>query len=303
MSRRNKRVLAGLLAVMAGAPAHGQTVAPPAPLAVAEPNAPQAAGASFPPFADLDPGAGAGLNCAVRPLQVVNVAAPVNGIIAKVHVRPGQTVQAGQLLVSFDTTIAETDLALAEAREKDTSALFMADRKLQGLNAKLARLDQARASRAIPEADYEAAALDRDMAQGELAKARADHDEATIQADRARKVVDISQVHSPVAGTVAEGLIDPGEQPDKDQPIAVITVTDPLRIEAYVPAAELAAFLARPRIQARIGPGLYDLTRDYVASVADVSSGTVSVFFTLHAPQVLPGLDCVIPPLTTAFGG
>jgi multidrug efflux pump subunit AcrA (membrane-fusion protein) len=248
-------------------------------------------------------GGGFGVNCAIRPLQVVNVAAPVNGIIARVHVKPGQRVRAGDPLVTFDTEIARTDLAMAKARAADASAVEIAGRRSEGLGLRVDRLRVARESRAIPEADYEAAVMERDIALGELAKAEAERRFAQIEAERSRQIVEKSVVRSPVDGTVGEGLIDPGEAPGGDQSIATITVSDPLRVEAYVPTAMVAEFIARPAFHAEIAGGREDLTLDYVSAVADLSSATLSVFFLLHAPDVLPGLDCRIAPLSPAPNG
>ena len=239
-----------------------------------------------------------GVNCAIRPLRVIEVAAPVNGIIAEVHVRPGQKVRAGDPLVSFDTDIAKIDLAMAEVRAADTSAIEIAERRLQGLNLRAERMTKARESNAVSEADYDAAILERDLAAGELAAAKADLAEAQIEAERNRTALDKAVVRSTVDGTVGEGLIDPGETPSANQPIATITETDPLRIEAYVPTQALAEFIARPSHKAAIAGTLYDVEMDYVSAVADLSSDTVSVFFTLRAAEIIPGLDCSIPPLT-----
>ena len=93
------------------------------------------------------------VNCAIRPVQVVNVAAPVNGIIAEVHVKPGQAVRTGDALVTFDTDIARTDLAMAEAKAANTSSVEIAQRRLTGLSRRVERLQKARQSRAISEAD------------------------------------------------------------------------------------------------------------------------------------------------------
>ena len=104
---------------------------------------------------------------------------------------------------------------------------------------------------------------------------------------------------------MAEGLISPGETPGAEQPIATITVTEPLRIEAYVPTSALAEFILVPAHRVAIAGTVHVVTLDYVSAVADLSSSTVSVFFTLRAPQVIPGLDCTMPqtPLNPAIPG
>ena len=232
------------------------------------------------------------VSCAVRASREVKVAPPVSGVIETVEVRPGQQVAAGDVLVRFDAALGRAELALAEARAADASARDSAATRVTALEVRLARLERALKSRAIPESEVETARLDLDSARGDLARAEAELHLAALEADRVRLGVERSVVRSPVAGTVAEALIDPGEAPDAQQPIA--TITDPLRVEAYVPAAEVPAFIAASDFRARIGGAEHGLDFDYAAPLADVSSSTISVFFTLQAPGLLPGLDCVI---------
>ncbi|MCL4069183.1 efflux RND transporter periplasmic adaptor subunit [Pseudomonas sp. GX19020] len=248
---------------------------------------------------DLAPGfAPMPVSCAVRALREVRVAAPVSGVIASVAVRPGQKVAEGEVLARFDSQLAEAELALAEARASDTAARDSATARIAALTSRLARLEKALRSRAVSEAEVETARLDLDLAKGELLRAEAELRFAGLEAARVRVGVEKAVIRSPVAGTVGEMLIDAGEAPDSQQPIAVITVTDPLRVEAWVPSSEVPAFLAMTSFRARIGGTERPLDFDYAAPMADISSGTISVFFTLTAPDLLPGLDCQIitPP-------
>lgn len=241
------------------------------------------------------PGAGGdGIACAVRPSQVVTLAAPMDGIISEVAVRPGQTVAVGELVATFDTALGEAEVALAAARAADRSALNLANTRVAALEIKLGRLEQALQTRAVSQADVDAARLDLDTALGDVARAEADLKRADLELKRARIAVARAEVRSPVAGVVAEGVIDPGEAPGPDQPIATISVTEPLRIEAYVPSAQVPAVLAEEDHIVRIAGVDHAVSLDYTSSMADVSSRTISIFFTLSDTTVLPGLDCVL---------
>ncbi|MBV7407464.1 efflux RND transporter periplasmic adaptor subunit [Maritimibacter sp. DP1N21-5] len=268
-----------ILALALAGPAFGQGVTPP-------PGWPGGEG-------------GAGIPCAVRPSRVVTLAAPMDGVIARVHVRPGQSVSAGDLVAEFDTALGRAEEALAQARAADRSMLDLARTRLAGLEVKLGRLEQALETRAVSAADVDAARLERDSAKGEVARAEADLRRAVLELERARVALSRAEVRAPVDGVVAEGVIDPGEAPGPNQPIATLTVTNPLRIEAYVPAGRAPEVLAATGHEARIGGTLHPVTLDYASAMADVSSRTISIFFTLSAPGVLPGLDCV---LTTPTG-
>ncbi|RRH73844.1 efflux RND transporter periplasmic adaptor subunit [Falsigemmobacter faecalis] len=259
----------------------GLTAPPPAPvLPLAQPLQAGAAAATQ------------SISCAVRASREVKVAAPVSGVVEAVKVRPGQQVKKGDVLARFDMRLIGAELALAEARAEDHSVRDTAAARVAGMALRHERLQGALKSRAVSQAEEETARLELDLARGELARAEAELRFAALEAARVAVMADKSEVKSPVDGMIGEMLINPGEAPDAQQPIAVIIVTDPLRVEAWVPAAKAPALLARTGHRAEIGGSPRDLIFDYAAAAADMSSGTISFFYTLSAPDLLPGLDC-----------
>jgi multidrug resistance efflux pump len=97
---------------------------------------------------------------ALAPAEVVPkggrvIAAPLDGVIAQVVVRPNQTVQRGDLLVRFDATtlkaqadVAERALAVAEAELKANSQRAFQDAESAArLDLLAARVEQKRAER------------------------------------------------------------------------------------------------------------------------------------------------------------
>lgn len=231
--------------------------------------------------------------CTVSPLQTVDLAAPVAGIIESVAVKPGQRVAKGDVIALFDSATARSELAIADLRAGSTKARDIAQSRLAGLERRLSRLTAASASRSVPAADLEQAQLDVDLARGEVSRESEAIELARLDAERARLLVEKSTVRAPVSGSIGETLIDPGESPTQ-APIATIYVTDPMKIETYVPVAVLAGFLQSPAFSAEIAGKSYPITFDHRANVADLSSNTLSVFFHISAAEVLPGLDCKV---------
>lgn len=238
------------------------------------------------------------LNCTIRPSNVVEIAAPVPGVIREVHVKPGQEVKAGDLLAVFDDDLARAELAMAEARATSTSARDAAIARRDGLLRKLERLERARLQRAISEADLEQAQLELALAEGDIEAQEEALSLAAIDVERARLVLAKTRVVSPVSGVVGEDPIDPGESPTQ-QPIVTIYVVKPLRVEAYVPTALLPSFIERPNYAIIVNgkaAAPVPVTLDHVSQVADLSSDTQSVFFTFDAPGILPGYKCQMLP-------
>lgn len=238
------------------------------------------------------------MNCAIRPMSVVEIAAPGPGVVREVRVKPGQEVKEGDVLAIFDQDVAAAELALAEARAADTSAYDAAMIRLSGLKKKLERLDQARLRRAISEAEFESAELELAAAEGEVAKQDAALNLAELEAERARAVLSKATVTSPVDGIVGEDPIDPGESPSS-KPIVTLYVVKPLRVETYVPTLQLPVFLAKGDFAVIVSGNQAEpvpVALDHVSQVADLSSDTQSVFFLLDTPGVLPGYKCQMVP-------
>ncbi|QEE37543.1 hypothetical protein FTO60_17410 (plasmid) [Octadecabacter sp. SW4] len=96
---------------------------------------------------------------------------------------------------------------------------------------------------------------------------------------------------------MGEDLIDVGESP-QGRHVAIIYVNTPLRVEAFVATPLLADFLARETFEIVVNGNTsapVEVTPDYVAQVADLSSGTQSVYFTLTSDEILPGYQCLFP--------
>lgn len=240
---------------------------------------------------------GFGINCAIRPLQVVELAAPLPGIVSQVLVQPGATVAAGDIIARFDSDVSEAILAAAELRAGLTAGRDAATAKRDALIERVERLREGVQRRAVSQADLDAARLDLTIAEGELAREEDQLRLAAQQVLEARIAVDKATLRSPVAGQIGEDLIAVGENPQNSH-VAIVYVTDPLRVEAYVPTTQLAGFLGKPSFEIVVNGDRANpvpVTLDYVSQVADLSSNTQSVYFTLDAPDILPGYQCLFP--------
>ncbi|MCF2872361.1 biotin/lipoyl-binding protein [Octadecabacter sp. G9-8] len=238
---------------------------------------------------------GFGINCAIRPLQVVEIAAPTSGIVSEVFVRPGSTVAKGDLIATFDADLINAQLAAAEVRATLTAGRDAAQAQRDALAVRVNRLRQGVARRAVSQSDLEAARLELATAQGALSRETDLLVLAELEAEEARIALTKTEVRSPVAGAIGEDLIDVGESP-QGRHVAIVYVNDPLRVEAYVPTPLLADFLGRDAFEIVVNQQTtVPVTLDYVAQVADLSSNTQSVYFTLDADNILPGYQCLFP--------
>lgn len=240
---------------------------------------------------------GFGINCTIRPLQIVEIAAPVPAIVSAVHVRPGDTVAQGDLIASFDSDLIRVQLQAAEARATSTAGRDAAEQQREALVARVERLRQGVLRGAVSQADLEAARFELATAQGTLNRETELLRLAELEANEARVALGKTEVRSPVAGQVGEDIINVGESP-QGRPVAIVYVNTPLRVEAFVPTPLLADFLAREQFAIIVNGNSsepVEVAPDYVAQVADLSSNTQSVYFTLTSDEILPGYQCLFP--------
>lgn len=241
------------------------------------------------------------VNCTIKPLQSVEVSVPLPGIVAEVFVRPGMQVSEGAPLLALDDTLLRREFALAQSRAAGDATLNLAVTRRDGLARKEARLARARARNAVSVAEHEAAALELASAEGDILRERESLELARLEMERVAASLSALEINSPVTGVVGEDLINVGEAAGREH-VATIYVNQPLRVEAFVPSAFFGKFVEQTKYSVIVN-GSEENARlvefDYAAQLADLASNTISVFFRLTAPDVLPGSKCM---MTTAGG-
>ncbi|MEB3329080.1 MAG: efflux RND transporter periplasmic adaptor subunit [Candidatus Sericytochromatia bacterium] len=152
----------------------------------------------------------------IQPFAKVDLRSKVAGQVLKLHVRTGDQVRAGQVLLELDATDLRRQAALAEA----DVAIARAQLSGLGSDARQAELVEARAqlreARKRPEpAEAEAARRRLEVLQarlsGEEAQARAQLRKAELSLSAAREQLGRAVLRSPVSGTVVHRAIEVGE--------------------------------------------------------------------------------------------
>lgn len=185
--------------------------------------------------------------------ETVAIGTDLSGLVAAVHVRPGDTVAAGAPLFSLDDRRLRAALAEAVA----TLAATVADRAEAGAALASARAERDRAAadaaryRDLARSDIaasrqriETAVADSRKAEAQigLAEARIAAAEAAIaraaaQRDRAAVDLDKTVLRAPFAGTVLRVNVRPGEfaqGPAGSEPLVLFGLIDPLHVRVQV---------------------------------------------------------------------
>ncbi|WP_414639144.1 efflux RND transporter periplasmic adaptor subunit [Archangium sp.] len=155
--------------------------------------------------------------------QSVNVLPQVAGYVRRIHVRPGQKVEAGAPLIDVDSR--EESAALETARAQRTSSEVT--------------LEQARRTRARIESLYKeglASAQELEQSRAQVETLEANTRAAAAQEVQREVQLQFNTVRAPFAGTVGDVLVRVGDFVSATTPLTSVAQADVLEVSVAVPS-------------------------------------------------------------------
>jgi len=242
-----------------------------------------AAHADGPPLATAPVRALAGAATAfegvVEAVRQTAIASQVAGAVVEIAVKPGERVNAGQVLVRIDARAAEQSVAASEAEVRSAKAsLEVATREFE-------RQKQLFESRFTSRA-----ALDRAEAEYKATQARVAAQLAHANVARAQSGYFV--VSAPYAGVVADAPVMPGDMALPGR--VLLTLYDPavLRVAASVPESAMAGVSLGSEVKAEV-PALS-------ADRAWIAPAHIEVLPTVDPATHTVVVRLVLPPSTDA---
>lgn len=208
----------------------------------------------------------------VSSLNSVDVRPQVSNLVAKVHIREGQFVKAGDLLFTLDDRADRVNLQKAEAQlAKDQATLADAERQL------------ARSRELLSKGFISQSAVDTVQTQVEAARATLRADKAAIEAARVALGYDTIRVSS--AGRAGAITIFPGSLVQSNATTLVtISQLDPIAVTFTLPERELNALLAAQKsgdikVSAKLANSAAPLEGriSFIDNAVDQQNGTIKV--------------------------
>lgn len=238
-------------------------------------------------------------DCVVEPQQIVKLASPVVGVIARLDVDRGDIVRKGQIVGKIEDGVEAASLALAGAKATNDHVVKSAESRVLFLRRKHGRLSELHTKSISSLATLEEAEAELQIAEQQLKEAHLNRELARLEVAHAEEVLNQRTLRSPINGVVVERLLVPGEYRNDQSPILTLAQIDLLRVEVFVPIAHFGTIWVGSKAEVRpeypVG-GAFVATVAVVDHVLDAASGTFGVRLALPNPQLaLPsGLRCKV---------
>jgi RND family efflux transporter MFP subunit len=238
-------------------------------------------------------------HCVIEPQQVVKLASPVVGVVARLDVDRGDIIHRGQVLGKLEDAVEAAALLLAKARATNEYTSKSMEARLDFLRSKHKRVNELYEKAFSSQDALEEAEAAAKVAEQQLKEAELNREIAYLQIRHDEEVLNQRTLRSPFDGVVVERLLQPGEYRNEQTPIITLAQIDLLRVEAFVPTAYYGRIQTGSQAQVRpekpIG-GIHTAVVTVVDRVLDAASGTFGVRLALpNADLRLPaGISCTI---------
>jgi HlyD family secretion protein len=250
----------------------------------------------------------------------VSVGAQITGTVERVPVAEGQSVAAGQVLIEIENTewraaSAQAEIAVAQARARlrqlrevqapvaeqalRQARVTLDNARSQGRRAEdlfrqgfigAAALDDARKAEHLAEAQWQAAQKQLQSAQpggSDLAVAESALAQAQAGAAAARSRLAYTRIAAPVAGTLIDRSVEPGDVVQPGKALMVLSPAGATQLVVQIDEKNLA--LLRPGQAARASADAYpelrfDAQLAYINPGVDAQRGSIEVKLAVPSP-------------------
>ncbi len=191
----------------------------------------------------------------LTPWQQTTLSATFAGKITQLNVKDGDTVKAGEVLITLDTRAIELKYQQAQAA--------LQSKKLQVAQAreKLQRLDKLRQKGFASDTKYDTASRQLAIYQAQVKSAK-----ASLQLIKKQRKDAV--IRAPFDGKIAQRLADRGEVVNAGQPLLKLVDLHYLQLVAMVPSADIASVSPGQDAQFQVNA---DATQVYHGKVARIS--------------------------------
>ena len=237
------------------------------------------------------PGVAGEFDCVIEPRQVLELRAPIEGLIERIRVDRGDLVRRGQELAVLDSSVDRASAAMARHRSQMEGAIRSGESRVEFSSRKFDRAQNLQTQNFVSAQARDEAATEKRLAESEFLDAKDNRRLAELELQRQMEIIRLKTILSPINGVVVERLLHPGEFAEAGvgrKPILKLAELDVLHVEVLLPVEAygrvkrgMDVFVA-PEIPAG---ARYSAKVTVIARLVDAASGTFGVRMELRNPQ------------------
>jgi RND family efflux transporter MFP subunit len=176
--------------------------------------------------------------CVMDAARIISLSARTPGVLDEVLVTKGQRVAKGEVVARTDSSMERAALRILQTRAATTAAIESQQARLDYAQAQLDRAEQLQKQNAQSQVKVEEMRYEVALARTQLQQAEADRASAKAEAERAEVAVENTNIRAPVAGVITEVSLSSGEYVTADRHVVVLAQTDPIHVDAFLPAED-----------------------------------------------------------------
>src|SRR5574343_272590 len=203
------------------------------------------------------------LDGVVEAVRQATVAAQAPGRVARLLVKVGDRVKAGQVLATIDDRDTQTGVARSQAQ------VAQADAEMANALANVQRTRDLRRQGFVSQAAL-------DVAESQYQAAQAGRQGAGAGAQQARLAQSFTQVTAPFDGYVSETLAQAGDLALPGKPVATVYAPQPLRVVVQLPTSMAPQARSAQRAELQAGGQWVAPTALHSVAAADPVSQTLT---------------------------
>lgn len=241
------------------------------------------------------------IECLIEPSRIVEIRAPIEGLIEKVSVDRGDTVKEGQVLITLDTGVDRARYEQAKYRSTMRGAQMAAQSQFEFSSKKFDRDQELHKDQYVSTNSLDESESGKKQAAADLLEARDNKKVAELEVRQYEELIRLKTLKSPFDGVVMERFHHPGEvaQTTDQLPVLKLARIQPVFIEVVLPASALGKlqvgdeYQVTPQVD---GLPAFSAKVTVVDPVLDAASGTLGVRLEAvnSARQIPVGINCQI---------
>ncbi|WP_374476427.1 efflux RND transporter periplasmic adaptor subunit [Zoogloea sp.] len=229
------------------------------------------------------PAFGGEFDCMIEPRKSVEVRAASEGLIEKIWVDRGDTVKAGQVLVTLDSGVEKAATESARYRSQMHGKIRTGESRVEFTTQKYLRRDKLAGQSFISQQDRDESLTEKRLAESELIEAIDDRKLAELEFRRLSEQLRLRTIRSPIDGVVVDRMLHAGELADNRdlrKPILRLADIGMLHVETLLPIDAFGKISVGQSLditpESPVG-GRYAAKVIVVDRVMDAASGTFGV--------------------------